>query len=362
MSREQLEGMRQGQQEFYDQASLLAGVGPAAAEGRAVTLASRRPLANPPPSRAPEPVVEQPSFTIYHGSPHLFAPTERNPLGEFDPTKIGTGEGEQAYGVGAGYGAENEGVARGYRKKLSGPAPGFTGEIAPELRAALKAEDYLGFDRPADAISAMETHPDWRQRWDVENPDALAAHFDAHQEAKYGGQGHMYEVNVNADPERFLHWDKPLSEQHPDVQSLLPKLPDGVTKLPTGRWATTLQGEVIGRPDGWPDMSTAQYVSQTMRQDLGDTSKWTGSDLHRHLVRQNPGNPAAPSEIMSQAGIPGIRYLDQGSRGAGEGSHNYVVFDANTMNIIRRYGLAGLMAGGGAAAAQQRQPNALQQQ
>jgi hypothetical protein len=32
------------------------------------------------------------------------------------------------------------------------------------------------------------------------------------------------------------------------------------------------------------------------------------------------------------------------------------------MNIIRRYGLAGLMAGGGAAVAQQQRPNALQQQ
>jgi hypothetical protein len=66
---------------------------------------------------------------------------------------------------------------------------------------------------------------------------------------------------------------------------------------------------------------------------------------------------ASAAQALNDAGIPGIRYLDQGSRGAGEGSHNYVVFDANTMNIIRRYGLAGLMAGGGAAAmgGQQRQ-------
>ena len=30
----------------------------------------------------------------------------------------------------------------------------------------------------------------------------------------------MYEVNVIADPAKFLDWDKPLSEQHPDVQAL----------------------------------------------------------------------------------------------------------------------------------------------
>ena len=46
------------------------------------------------------------------------------------------------------------------------------------------------------------------------------------------------------------------------------------------------KGELFGRPDGWPDMSTAQYVGKTMSQDLGDTSKWTGSDLHRYLARQ----------------------------------------------------------------------------
>jgi hypothetical protein len=30
---------------------------------------------------------------VYHGSPHRFPPTATNPLGEFDASKIGTGEG-----------------------------------------------------------------------------------------------------------------------------------------------------------------------------------------------------------------------------------------------------------------------------
>ena len=68
-------------------------------------------------------------------------------------------------------------------------------------------------------------------------------------------------------------------------------------------------------------------------------------------------DPAAAAQRLQQAGIPGIKYLDQGSRGAGQGSHNYVVFDANTIDILRKYGIAGLIAGGGAAATQ-RQSNA----
>ena len=54
-------------------------------------------------------------------------------------------------------------------------------------------------------------------------------------------------------------------------------------------------------------------------------------------------------------GIPGIRYLDQGSRSTGEGSRNHVVFDDATIEILRKYGVAGLIAGGGAAAAGQQQ-------
>jgi len=47
----------------------------------------------------------------YHGSPHTFD--------RFDLSKIGTGEGAQAYGHGL-YFAENEGVARSYKTTLSG--------------------------------------------------------------------------------------------------------------------------------------------------------------------------------------------------------------------------------------------------
>ena len=36
-----------------------------------------------------------------------------------------------------------------------------------------------------------------------------------------GSPGSMYQVNIGADPEHFLDWDKPLSEQHPKVQEQL---------------------------------------------------------------------------------------------------------------------------------------------
>ena len=43
------------------------------------------------------------------------------------------------------------------------------------------------------------------------------------------------------------------------------------------------------------------------------------------------------ANFLHEAGIPGIRYLDQGARSAGEGSRNYVVFDPSLINIMRKY-------------------------
>ena len=51
-------------------------------------------------------------------------------------------------------------------------------------------------------------------------------------------------------------------------------------------------------------------------------------------------NRAATSEALRKAGIPGIRYLDGGSRGAGQGSSNFVVFPSNEglLSILERNG------------------------
>jgi hypothetical protein len=70
------------------------------------------------------------------------------------------------------------------------------------------------------------------------------------------------------------------------------------------------------------------------------------------IIQQNPGVEMK----LRDAGLPGIRYLDQGSRGVGEGTRNTVVFDANTLEILRKYGIAGLMAGGAGAIAETQQP------
>lgn len=50
--------------------------------------------------------------------------------------------------------------------------------------------------------------------------------------------------------------------------------------------------------------------------------------------------------MLQQAGIPGIKYLDEVSRGAGKGTRNYVVFDDKLIDIVRKFGIAGAVSAG----------------
>jgi hypothetical protein len=276
--------------------------------------------------------IEQPGFTAYHGSPHLFPPTERNPLGEFDPMKIGTGEGSQAYGVGAGYLAGAEPVAHTYKdpETMAG-APGFrvggkpllevlngtygaeAGTVPPGKSLALEtlhgSDNLLEAETKLKNLAAVDREYRAARDW-----------LDANKESITSGTqgGHMYEVRVNADPARFLDWDRSLSEQHPDVQAALAKIAPDMYHPSSGDYDPAESGQMI---------------------------------YHRLASRSSQADASA---ALNAAGVPGLRYLDADSRAAGEGTRNAVVFDPKNMDIIRRYGIAGLMAGAGAAATQGR--------
>ena len=49
------------------------------------------------------------------------------------------------------------------------------------------------------------------------------------------------------------------------------------------------------------------------------------------------GNEKGASMLFLKHGIPGLRYLDQGSRRAGKGTHNFVVWDEDAMSIEETY-------------------------
>lgn len=233
--------------------------------------------------------VEKAGIRAFHGSPHSFD--------RFDMSKIGTGEGAQAYGHGL-YFAENEDIARGYRDALK-PGKG----MAPEDTAS-RILDMHGGDREA-AISSLSKTIDRAFANDTpyEEVQRLMQAKNILNTQPERAAGSMYEVSINADPNHFLDWDKPLSEQSPEVTAALKK-------------------------------RYGHYYDAI----VGGEKKLTGAD-----VGQRVEGPQTASEWVD-AGIPGIKYLDAGSRGAGDGTRNYVVFDDKLISIVRKYGIAGASA------------------
>ena len=71
-----------------------------------------------------------------------------------------------------------------------------------------------------------------------------------------------------------------------------------------------------------------------------------GRDLWLAAARDM--GPLEASLHFSRGGIPGIRYLDQGSRAVGGGTRNYAMFPGteDRIRILRQYGLLPPLAGG----------------
>lgn len=288
------------------------------------------------------------SIRAFHGSPHSF---ER-----FDTSKIGTGEGAQAYGHGL-YFAENPGVAQDYRNKLSGNTWSWPtqkmGAAFADLPAPVQSNlEQLAFNAgkgPSELRATLASHVDQAQRKldylneggrlssASETPELLQQTIDAGNKllAMKGfgkaAPGSMYEVSLHADPEHFLDWDKPLSQQSQHVQ-------DAVQRA--------AQQHLDTRPAGSRKLSLSEEIAAGGLADYSGSEAYTAAGGYR-----SGSDAAAASERLKAAGIPGIRYLDQGSRAAGEGTSNYVVFSPETIEILRRYGIAGLLGGGAAAGA-----------
>lgn len=270
---------------------------------------------------------EMQGIRAFHGSPYDFD--------RFSSQNIGSGEGAQAFGHGL-YFAGNENVARAYRDKLA-PMGNRNAQSNTDA-AGLAARTLQSTGSPEQAIAALTDRLNMahvQRGIAAGDPDSLAFRdkIQGAIDLLSKPNGTMYEVNIAAHPDQLLDWDKPLSEQSEAVKQVMTG--HDISPDVTGADAYRLLAEKYAQPPSTPN----------------DPTGWGYVDGGPKAYDTQVHDPAAAATVLQQSGIPGIKYLDAGSRGEGQGTHNYVVFNDNLINILRKYGIAGLMGGGAATAA-----------
>jgi hypothetical protein len=192
-------------------------------------------------------ILEGPaSFSViaYHGTPHK--------VDKFRMTRIGSGEGAQAYGWGL-YFAENKDVAEFYREVLS---------------AGGRNED----------------------------------------------GGFTYKVELVPNEEDFIDWDGPVSK----------------------KIAKKLAKHSLFRPFNKPGYVTFDYTADVLEAMTGEQLYTTIGERIR--VKEGYSHKADVTNFLKERKIPGLKFLDAGSRGIASGSRNYVLFDDSLVRILEENG------------------------
>ena len=268
-------------------------------------------------------------IVAYHGSPHTFD--------AFDASKIGTGEGAQADGHGL-YFAENEGGAKEYRRQLADDTFRVSdGEVwGPHTLEHMNLRVAARRNGP-DLDATLALARDLRPRMPPATQQMVDRDIAKLEQLKARGgvtpnPGSMYQVRINADPNAFLDHDSSLRLQPEMIKKLEPyraQIEAGLAER--GTMARTLESA-----NGALVYDILTGANQKPYDPL--------AGLTKSLGQTDRGAPHMASDTLKQADIPGIKYLDAGSRGAGDGSRNYVVFDPKIIDIMKRYGVAAPVA------------------
>ena len=278
-------------------------------------------------------------LTAYHGTPHTIK-------GKFDISKVGTGEGAQAYGHGM-YFAENPAVAKEYQKSLSGRTDLNQQPSDPAFIHAVES-----FRQAGTPLSAIPT--------EMKKAYKSATDKDIQLAIQATEKGNLYKVDI---PDEYipnmLNWDLPINQQSAKVQEIAKQLDPNLL-------ADTPHLIVRGQPRHWTEVVDSledlqnPKVIKLLKKIYGESaevmpygdylaSKMTGEQLYRNL--SNPtqwSKEAAPyamkagmedaavSARLNELGVKGIRYKDAMSRGADDGTSNFVVFDPAQVKILEQ--------------------------
>jgi hypothetical protein len=228
------------------------------------------------------------AMLAYHGTPHRF---ER-----FDASKIGTGEGAQAYGHGI-YFAESPDVAKSYAvprgvPDVEGMALRQGIETDRDMRVEIMRQAAADRD-PLEAAKFLQYANIKARGLPKEKLAEVITEYRASQQPAF------YTVDIPDEMiPRMLDWDKPLAKQSDAVYNAFRK---------------AYQDKHITAD---PNSPTGTLMLQ-LQQALG---------------------AKGATDYLRESGIPGIRYLDASSRGTGQGTSNFVVFpgEEQRVQILKR--------------------------
>jgi len=165
------------------------------------------------------------------------------------------------------------------------------GDSAAEDQALLAL--FNGKGDPAAAIANLQGR---EQTASIRKAQELVSEWTESGRFRPPSEGSVLTVDLpTVTVEDFLDWDKPLAQQSRKVQAVMKSVFEGAP-LDRGMDGRTLYNELANR---------------------------LGSDQ-------------AASAALREQGIAGNRYLDAISRQAGAGSHNYVLFSDEGINITGR--------------------------
>lgn len=247
---------------------------------------------------------------VYHGSPHRLAPTPVNPLGEFDASKIGSGAGAQRYGYGI-YTSEAPQFADMFAVRTKIPdVQGIASQNGLQLSRDAQVEllrqstrDSMGKptkgDNYIDPIAAARK---------LQNASIEARQMPVDKlqntirEVQEQNKAYLYKADLPDEKiARMLDWEKPLSQQHPDVKAALKGIESKFSEI--------------------PDFNLKKWM---------DTDP-LASTFHNVLNRDLGADPVFIANVLRERGIPGITYKDLDTR-------NFVTFpgEEKSMKILKR--------------------------
>jgi hypothetical protein len=198
--------------------------------------------------------------------------------------------------------AESPGVAKSYQEALSGYSadgkrlPGNIGTVVSNFGGDVNAAIA---DRERQLTNWLATNPDKKNFVVKDLQDEIKKLQDLKGKS-LESTGSLYTIDL-PDPAiaRMLDWDKPLSEQPVFVKSALANLPH--------------------RSSDWTFRDTVESIEAAQHLKNDPTFNIKGSDIYNLLgdsimVGNKSSGQIQASNKLKAAGIPGIRYLDQGSR------------------------------------------------